>query len=77
MPRITKGMISAANRELACIWELATEQGNPNPACLQFHADAAGRYLTTLRQAGQPMPEFAIRNFRFLKAMGWRYDIPI
>jgi hypothetical protein len=74
MPRMTKGMIAAANSELACIWELATEQGNPEGACLRYHASSATRYITTLRKAGQPLPEFSLANIRFLQAMGWRFD---
>jgi hypothetical protein len=73
MPRITKGMIAAANRELDCMWSLATEEGNPSPACLQWHAHSASNYIETLVKAGQPLPAFAIRNIAFLKAMGWRY----
>jgi hypothetical protein len=67
-------MISAANRN-DCIWGLATEENNPNPACLQYHAASASNYIATLVAAGQPLPSFIDRQFRFLKAMDWRFDI--
>jgi hypothetical protein len=66
-------MIKAANSELECIWELATERGNPNGACLRYHASSASNYIATLVKAGQPLPAFAIHQFAFLKAMGWRF----
>ena len=75
MARITKGMISAANRELDCIWGLATEEGNPNPASPAISAASASNYIATLVAAGQPLPSFIDRQFRFLKAMDWRFDI--
>lgn len=74
MPRITKGMIDAAHRELVCIGELYAESGH-SIACLEYHAVSGCRHLETLAKAGRPelVPDWLTReNPLFLKAHGWR-----
>ena len=74
MARITKGMISAAERELECIRELATESGNWDVASASWHARSATNYMAVLVAAGRPLPAWALRDIGFLKAHGWRFD---
>ena len=76
MARITRSMIVAANRELETIRELGNEAfDNPN-CCYQHHADAASRQIAVLRDAGQPLPAWLSRDWRYFRAMGWRVDLP-
>jgi hypothetical protein len=74
MARITHRMIAAANRELEIIHQLGKEAfDNPN-RCYQHHADAASRQIA-LRDAGQPLPAWLVRDWRYYRAMGWRGDL--
>jgi hypothetical protein len=72
MPRITKGQIAAATRELETIHELAAESHDGKHACYQFHAPAASRHIATLTTAGQPLPSWLIKDWRYFHAMGWQ-----
>lgn len=72
MPRITKGQIAAASRELETIRELAAESFNGKHACYQFHANAASRHIALLTNAGQSLPSWLIVDWRYFKAMGWQ-----
>ncbi len=75
MARITKGTIAAANRELATIRELAQDSFDGPHACYRYHAASASNYIAVLVKAGQPLPEWLIRNWRYFAAMGWRGDV--
>jgi hypothetical protein len=70
--RIRAGIVAAAQSELRCIIEMATEGGNASPACLKFHANSANRYMATMHEAGIAPPEFVIRNRAFLAVNDWR-----
>jgi hypothetical protein len=75
MARITRSMIAAANRELEIIREPGKEAfDNPN-RCYQHHAGAASRQTAVLRDAGQPLPVWLVRDWRYFRAMGWRGDL--
>jgi hypothetical protein len=77
MPRITKGMIAAAHRELETIRELATDSFDGPAACYQYHAQTASNHIATLVKAGQPLPDWLLTNWRYFKAMGWRGDVAL
>lgn len=74
MARITKGMITAAHRELETIRELASDSFDGPHSCYQYHAHSASNYIAVLVKAGQPLPAWLIRDWRYFKAMGWRGD---
>jgi hypothetical protein len=64
---------AAALRELETIRELAAESFNGRHACYQFHAHSASNHVRTLVSAGQPLPEWIVRQLAYFKAMGWRF----
>lgn len=72
MVRITKGMIAAAHRELAAIRELASDSFDGPHACYRYHAHTASNYVGVLVDAGQPLPPWLIRDWRYFQGMGWR-----
>lgn len=72
MPRITKGMIEAAARELDCIHELAADP-QALPGTYAYHAPSANRYLETMHKGGREMPLWMARNRKHLEAQGWRF----
>ena len=63
MERITKGMIAVAHRELETIHELC---GGDGAAC-RYHAYSASGYIAVLRDAGQPLPAWLVRDCTFSK----------
>jgi len=63
MARITRSMIAAANRELETIRELGKEAFDSPNRCYQHHADTASRQIAVLRDAGQPLPAWLVRNW--------------
>ena len=69
--RVTRGMIAAANRELETIRELCAGDG----AACRYHAYSASGCIAVLRDAGQPLPEWLMRDWRYFRAMGWRGDL--
>lgn len=71
--RPSKGELQAAKSELSAIHELATESGNWSADSARYHAYSASRYLETLNQAGEALPDWALRNQKFLEAQGWRF----
>lgn len=74
MTRVTKGMISAAMSNLASIWEIAHEAESRPAASLQYHARSASNSLSVLNKASEPLPEWLVRNQKYLTAMGWRFQ---
>jgi hypothetical protein len=75
MPRITKGMIEAANRELDGICDLASEAhrlDNSGYTVLRYHAHSANNYLDVLRKAAKPLPARIAAKETMLKQCGWR-----
>jgi hypothetical protein len=75
MTRITKGMIAAANAELQCIHELATEAqqiDGTGTATYRYHADSGSRHLNTIVKAGLEIPEWVCKNQKYLTAHNWR-----
>lgn len=75
MPRITKGMIQAANRELDCICDLAIEAhqiDHSGLVVLRFHADSASRYIDVLKRASIALPERVVAKQKMLEQCGWR-----
>jgi hypothetical protein len=75
MARITRSMIGAAHRELETIRELGQEAFDNPYRCYQHHAAAASRQIALLRDAGQPLPAWLVRDWRYFRAMGWRGDL--
>jgi hypothetical protein len=73
--RITRGMIAAANRELETMRELGKEAFENPSRCYQHHADTASRQIAVLRDAGQPLPAWLVRDWSYFRAMGWRGDL--
>jgi hypothetical protein len=71
MPRITKGMIAAAQLGLDTIRELARDSYNGPHACYQYHARSATNYIKVLVAAGQPLPAWLTKSRAYYKAMGW------
>jgi hypothetical protein len=72
MPRITKGMIAAAQSELACIHELAIDP-HALGGCYAYHSLSANRYLELLHKAGLSLPAWCERNRKHLEYQGWRF----
>lgn len=75
MPRVTKGMIEAANRELDCICDLASEAhaiDNSGYVVLRYHAPSASNYLDVLRRANVALPARVVAKEKMLRQCGWR-----
>lgn len=75
MPRISKGMIQAANRELDCICDLANEAHQIDGSghhVLRYHAESASRYIDVLNRAGAALPARVVAKNAMLKNCGWR-----
>jgi hypothetical protein len=72
MARITKGMIAAAQSELACIHELATDPQALGGA-YAYHSASANRHMEILHKAGLDLPARSGRNRKHLEAQGWRF----
>jgi hypothetical protein len=64
-------MIAAAHGGLETIRELCAGDG----AACRYHAHSASGYIAILRDAGQPLPAWLARDWRYFKAMGWRGDL--
>ncbi len=76
MARVTKGMIKAANSNLAAIREIATDPQvyGGSGAAYQYHAQSANNSLAVLKSASQPLPEWlSTTGEKYLRAMGWRW----
>jgi hypothetical protein len=70
--RITRGMIAAAHRELETIRELYPS----DRAAFRYHAYSASGYIAVVRDTGQPLPVWLVRDWGYFRAMGWRGDAP-
>lgn len=69
----SKGELIAAKQNLGAIHDLATETGNWNAGSVHYHADSASRAMAIIHAGGEPLPEWAVRERRFLHGQGWRF----
>lgn len=58
-----------ALRQLEAIREIASEGRS-----WAFHANSANNYMRSVVAAGWVLPEWIIRDWRFLRTQGWTVD---
>jgi hypothetical protein len=71
--KVTKGMLQAATSNLDMIRELCTESGNWDGNATQYHAPQASRNMETIVAGGGTLPDWAVRNKRFLEVQRWKF----
>ncbi len=69
---ITKGMIAAAQAEIACIHDLAIDP-QAMGGTYAYHSRSANNYIETLVKAGVALPAWIARNRKHLESQGWRF----
>lgn len=66
-----KTIAKNARFQLEGIRELARESGRQG--AFAYNAGSATRYMEAIHKAGEPLPEWAIKDHRFLQAAGWQF----